>query len=103
MRIICDREDILQAIGLAQNVITSATLPVLSHIFLLTKKDRVEVAATNLETTICSSFKAKVEEDGDICLPGARFYSILRELPPGQVLIETDDSKGIIRMSLQKG
>ena len=98
MRVLCDRDDILQAIRLAQNAITSTTLPVLSHILLLAEEDRVNVTATNLETTICSSFEAKIEEEGSICLPGAKLYSILRELPPGQVFIETQDSKGIIKM-----
>lgn len=98
MRILCDRDDILQAIRLAQNVITSTTLPILSHVLLLAKEERVDVTATNLETTICSSFKAKIDEEGSICLPGAKLYSILRELPPGEVLVETEDTKGIIKM-----
>jgi len=98
VRVECSRDDFLQAVRIAQNAIVSTTLPILSHIFLSTDEEKIRVIATNLETTICALFKAKIEEKGSICLPGTKLYSILRELPPGKVYFETQDLKSSIKM-----
>jgi len=98
MKVICEKDKALEGVRIAQNAITSATLPILSHLLLSAKQKRVEVTATNLETTICSFFEATVEEEGGICLPGEKLYSILRELPPGKFSFETDNTKSFIRM-----
>ncbi|RLE13717.1 DNA polymerase III subunit beta [Candidatus Aerophobetes bacterium] len=98
MKVICEKDKALEGVRIAQNAITSATLPILSHLLLSAKQKRVEVTATNLETTICSFFEATVEEEGSICLPGEKLYSILRELPPGKFSFETDNTKSFIRM-----
>jgi len=98
VKITCNKDDLLQAVRTVQNAITSSALPILSHTLLLAREDRLEVTATNLESTICSYLKATVEEEGNICLPGAKLYSILRELPSGQLHLETKNSQGLIKM-----
>ncbi|MBE0478433.1 DNA polymerase III subunit beta [Candidatus Aerophobetes bacterium] len=98
MRIVCEKDKALEAVRIAQNAITSTTLPILSHLLLSTDEGRVEVVGTNLETTIGSFFEATVEEQGNICLPGNRFYSILRELPPGELYLEVAQDKCKIKM-----
>jgi len=98
LKIICQRDEALRGVRIAQNAVTSTALPILSHLLLSTREKLVEITATNLETTICSSFEAIVEEEGEVCLPGERLYSILRELPSGEFSIETDDAKSLIKM-----
>ena len=97
MKIICEKEKALRAIGMAQIAITSKTLPVLSHLLISTKEGKVEVVSTNLETTVKAFFEATVEEEGSICLPGGKFYSILRELPSGEFHLEADGGKCFIK------
>ncbi|MCD6575218.1 DNA polymerase III subunit beta [Candidatus Aerophobetes bacterium] len=99
MKVICDKEKAIEGVRIAQNAITSKTLPILSHILLSAKEKRVEVTATNLETTIRSSFEADVEEEGSICLPGDKLHSILRELPTGKFSLEADETKSLIKMN----
>lgn len=99
MRIVCEKDKAMEGVRIAQNAITSTTLPVLSHLLLSTSEKAVEVTATNLETTIRSLFEATIEEEGNICLPGSKLYSILRELPSGKFFLETSDTKSIIRMN----
>jgi len=98
VKVICNRDDLLQAVRTVQNALTSTALPVLSHVLILAKEKGGEVIATNLESTIYSNFEADVEEEGNICLPGVKLFSILRELPPGQLSLETRDSEGLIKM-----
>lgn len=98
MRIICERDKALEGVRISQNALTSTTLPILSQLLLSTAREGVKVTGTNLETTICSFFEATVEEEGSICFPGNKLYSILRELPSGKFSLETKDTKSVIRM-----
>jgi len=82
---------------MVQNALTSTTLPVLSHILMMAKGEVVKLVATNLETTIQSSFSGEVLEEGEICLPGNKIFEILRELPPQKVGIEIENSRAIIK------
>jgi len=99
LRIICKKDKALEGVRIAQNAITSTALPILSHLLLVAKEKKVEVTATSLEITIRSFFEANVEEEGSICLPGSKLYSILRELPSDEFSLETTDTKSLIRMS----
>lgn len=98
MKITCNKEELLQAVRCVQNAITVSSLPILSHILILARENKLELTATNLESTICSYIKAQIDEEGSICLPGTKLYSILRELPTGQVHLETRNSQGLIQM-----
>ncbi|MBC7188799.1 hypothetical protein H5U35_01085, partial [Candidatus Aerophobetes bacterium] len=98
MRVICQKQKALESVRIAQHAITSTTLPVLSYLLLHAREGVIEVQATNLETTICSLFEATVEEEGSVCLPGEKFYSILRELPEGRFYLETEENKTFVKM-----
>ena len=97
MKITCAKEDILEALRPVQNALTSTTLPILSHILMVAKKELVELTATNLETTIRSNFSGKVEEEGEICMPGEKIFSIVRELPPVEIYLETEENRLTIK------
>ncbi|MFQ5834404.1 MAG: DNA polymerase III subunit beta [bacterium] len=97
MKLICKREDFLEGMRVAQNALTSITLPILTHVLMVAKEERVSLTATNLETTIRSSFPGQVQEEGEICLPGDKILDILRELPPLQVNLDAADTKATIR------
>lgn len=97
MKINCKREDFLEAIQVVQNALTSTALPVLSYVLLEARPEKITLTATNLETTIRSSFPAQVEGEGEICLPGDKVFYILRELPSAPVTLEIEKSKATIR------
>ncbi len=82
MKISCQRQDFLEGVRVVQNALTSTTLPIRSHILMSATAEKVNLAATNLETTIQSSFPCEVSQEGEICLPGNKLFQILRELPP---------------------
>ncbi len=93
MKITCNKEDILEALRPVQNALTSTTLPILSHILMSAKKKLVELTATNLETTIRANFACEIEEEGQICVPGEKIFSIVRELPQGEIYLETEENR----------
>jgi len=97
MKITCKREDFLDSVQVVQNALTSITLPVLSYVLLEVGPENITLTATNLETTIRSSFPAQVEGEGQICLPGDKVFYILRELPSEPVRLEIEKSKATIR------
>jgi len=106
MKIRCkEKKDFVEAVQIVQNALTSIALPILFHILISAKKEpapdgvkgRIELTATNLETTIQSHFFSEVIEEGQICLPGDKLFSILRELPSSQIDFETKDSEATIK------
>jgi len=97
MKINCQRQDFLEGVRVVQNALTSITLPILSHILMTARGERVNLAATNLETTIQAFFPSQVLEEGEICLPGNKLFQILRELPPLGVSLTTEDTKAAIK------
>lgn len=65
-----------------------ATLPILSHVLLQATSNRVNITATDLETTLKTSFEAEVEVEGSVALPSRKLFEIAKELPSGYVEIE---------------
>lgn len=98
MRFMCEREAALRGVRLVQNILTSSALPILSQILFSADQDRVELIATNLETTIRVMFEASIEESGSICVPGEKIHSILRELPGGRLRVRTEQNRLVLTM-----
>ncbi len=73
MKINCKREDFFQSIQVVQNALTSTALPVLSHVLLEVRPEEITLTATNLETTIRSSFSAQVEGEVRYVFPEISF------------------------------
>jgi DNA polymerase III subunit beta len=62
-------------------------LPVLANILLTTKKNKLIIAATNLEISISFSIGAKVDEEGSITVPAKTFSDIISNLSKGSVTL----------------
>ena len=95
MKFRCERDDVLEAVQFASRAISNrATLPVLSGIRLDARENgEVVVAATDLELTMQSLFKAGVDEPGRLVVPGRLFGEMTRSLGPGQVSLATGEGE----------
>ena len=96
MKIKTNKETLVKAAGLIQNVIsTKATLPILSNFLMETDKDKVRISATDLD--ICISFNLPVEvvEEGSITIPAKRFSDIVRDLPVEDINIKVNENNSI--------
>lgn len=89
MKFRCERDDLLEAVQFASRAISNrATLPVLSGLKIeATDRGTVTLAATDLELTMETSFKAGIDEPGRAIVPGRLFGEMSRSLGAGQVSV----------------
>ena len=88
------QENLADAINLASRFTsTRAQLPVLSNILLSANNNRLLISATNLEVSINMSIGAKIEEEGDLTVPGRVIADIVSNLNPGPVSLISDKEK----------
>ncbi len=88
MKIKVNKEDLLGAIGVVGNVVSSrATLPILSNMMLETKDDTLKLNTTDLDIGISCELSVHIYEQGAITVPAKKFSDIIRELPPGDVVV----------------
>ncbi len=95
MKFRCERDDLLEAVQFASRAITNrATLPVLSGLRIEAgESGLVRVAATDLELTMETSFRAGVDEPGRLIVPGRLFGEMSRSLASGQVSVAGGDGE----------
>lgn len=93
MKFRCERDDLLEAVQFASRAITNrATLPVLSGLRIEAMSGGgVVVAATDLELTMQTTFRAGVDEPGKVIVPGRLFGEMTRSLSVGQVSLASGD------------
>ena len=95
MKFRCERDDLLEAVQFASRAISNrATLPVLSGLRIDAGENGVvTVAATDLELTMETSFKAGIDEPGKTIVPGRLFGEMSRSLSSGQVTVGGGESE----------
>jgi DNA polymerase III subunit beta len=95
MKFRCERDDLVSAVQFASRAISNrATLPVLSGLRMEAAEDgHIRVAATDLELTMETAFKASIDEPGTAVVPGRLFGEMSRNLSPGQVSVAGTDGE----------
>lgn len=103
MKFRCERDDLLEAVQFASRAISNrATLPVLSGLKIeATEEGTVKLAATDLELTMETSFKAGIDEPGRAIVPGRLFGEMSRSLGAGQVSVVVGE--GEVEISSGRG
>ena len=92
MKLLLNKEKILDALQLVQNIVsTRSTLPILSNTLLHARKDGLSLMATDLDIAIRCPVEAQVLREGSTTLPARRLFSIIRELAQNEVSLEVDD------------
>lgn len=88
MKIKVNKEELLAVIGVVGNIVsTRATLPILSNMMLEAKDDVLKLNTTDLDIGISCELPVHIFEQGAITVPAKKFSDIVRELPPGEVVI----------------
>ncbi|HEX9869016.1 MAG TPA: DNA polymerase III subunit beta, partial [Candidatus Tectomicrobia bacterium] len=78
-----------QALGVvARMTNTRASLPVLANVLLEAQNDSLRLSATNLETSVSVTVRAKVESHGALMVPGRTLADIAKILPDGPVSLD---------------
>jgi DNA polymerase-3 subunit beta len=70
-----------------------STLPILSNFLLEAQDGKLRLTCTDLDVSVCTETSSNVSTDGRVTVPARRFADIVRELPPDEVKIGTDDMR----------
>ncbi|MFN4288415.1 MAG: DNA polymerase III subunit beta [Brevundimonas sp.] len=84
MKLTIERAALLKALGHVQSVVERRnTIPILSNVLLSAGRDRLSLAATDLDMEMVDEAEAQVDVEGQITAPAHTLYEIARKLPEG--------------------
>lgn len=93
MKFTIARTELLDALSIASKGLSSrTTLPILSGILISAVSDEITLQATDLEISIKTTSKARVEQPGSVVVPGRLTTDIVRNLPEAAVTLELNSS-----------
>jgi len=97
VKIKIDRKELLAGIQRVQGVVEKRnTMPILMHILMEAKGDRIALFATDLEVGIQGSYPAEVLDPGSITLSARKLHEIVREFPEGLVTITAQENYWVV-------
>ncbi|MBI2405316.1 DNA polymerase III subunit beta [Candidatus Gottesmanbacteria bacterium] len=70
-------------------------LPILQNLLLTTEEGRLKIIATNLETTEILWVGAKIEKEGELCIPAKLFTELVASLPQEAVFL-TENRESLV-------
>lgn len=92
MKLAVNKDVMLEGLQKVQSIVGSrTTLPILYNVYLKADKERLSLAATDLEVSVRTSVEAKVTRPGGTTLPARRVFSIFRELAVNEIELDVDD------------
>ncbi len=92
----------LQAIG--RVIGTKNSLPILDNFLFSLQENELTITASDIETTIITSFKLEnSENDGSIALPAKLFTDILKEFPEQPLTISIDQETLAVEILSENG
>lgn len=94
MNFVVSSSTLLKQLQTISGVLTSNnTLPILDNFLFEINKSTLRVSASDIETTIKTTFEVEADEAGKICIPSQLLLDILKNLPdqPLTFLVNMDD------------
>lgn len=81
-----DVQKLVERLGLIQGIAERrATMAVLSHVMISAMNGKIQLIATDLETTMKTFCDASVSKEGSLSLPSRKLYEIVNELQSDEV------------------
>jgi len=91
MKLSVSKEKLLEGLQTVQNVVsTRTTLPILSNVLIEAADGQLRLTTTDLDVGMRGSIEAAIEKPGSATLPARRLFTIVRELPSAEILLEVD-------------
>jgi len=82
IKLLVSHSDFLKGLNTVATALPPRTsLPSLTNILLESNGDHLDLAATDLDTTVTTSIPATITTPGAIALPGKKLHDIVREFP----------------------
>jgi DNA polymerase-3 subunit beta len=99
MKVTCSRDELVQKLAIVSRAVsTRATVLVLGGILLRAEEGELQLAATDMELSLRTSFDAQVEGEGAVVVPGRLLVDLARLLPDDDVQIEHRAEEGVVRI-----
>jgi DNA polymerase-3 subunit beta len=96
MKVICSKENLAEAINIAQKAVSSRSpLPILEGILVEADKN-LKLTGNDLELGIECYVDADIKEPGSIVINSRMFGEIVRRLPDSEVLIEVKENETVV-------
>lgn len=94
MKVTLDQKTLAKKIhGIASVVPTKTSLPILSTFLMDAHDGKLYLTANDLDVSLTTSIDCDVSEDGQIAVPGKKFFEIVRALPDDKVEIKSSGEK----------
>ena len=97
MKLTCTRDELLRHLGVVSRAVSARmTVQILSGVRLIAADGQLELAATDMELSLRSSFDVEVGDEGTAVVPGKTFFDIVRLLPDADVSLEHRPQEGTV-------
>ncbi len=98
MRIKAQKDVLTSALGDVLSVVPlRTTLPILSNLLMEPEDGRLKLSATDLDISISQLVDVSPEGQEGMVVPARKFAEIIRELPPAEVEVESEQGRITIR------
>jgi DNA polymerase-3 subunit beta len=94
MEIRLNRSEFLGELVPMQGIVErKTTIPILSHLLLTAREDKIHLAATDLDVSLTSWCEAEVKSEGGIAVQAKKLVEIIRSLTGEEVLLVLDEPR----------
>lgn len=98
MKVILDQKMLTKKIqGIAAVVPTKTSLPILSTFLMEAKKGKVYLTANDLDVSLTTIVEGDISEEGQLAVPGKKFFEIVRSLPEDAIDVQASGDKLTIK------
>ena len=103
MRFTCDKNTFAREISLAQEIIASKNaLSIMSNVLLDAREGVLSLKATDIKVSFETTIPVDTAEPGSITVFCDKLSGILNTIPEGEISIEQDESRVVIRPTFKK-
>jgi DNA polymerase III subunit beta len=96
----CERDALVTALSVVSRAVsTRGSVQVLAGVLIQAQDGLVQLAATDMELSLRTSFPAAVEGEGSLVIPGKLLVDLVRLLPETEVSIEYRAEDGAVRLT----
>jgi DNA polymerase III subunit beta len=96
MEIRLQRDDLLSELALLQGIVERrTTIPILSHLLLDARAERLSLAATDLDVSLSTWCAATVARPGAIAVQAKKFHEIVRSLGSSEMTLTVDEGTNV--------
>jgi DNA polymerase-3 subunit beta len=103
MKFTCEKNSFAREISFAQEIIASKNaLSIMSNVFLEASEGSLSLKATDIKVSFETSIPVDTAESGSVTVFCDKLSGILATIPEGDIAIEQDDSKVIVKPTFKK-